>query len=253
MDMKRLSGEVIFLPPDPDPAGDDKDRRHVLLNDCPAVRGVGTLAFASRVHNEAFYGQTFCILDPATASYSAHGFDDRTFIYLNRLVSSVSDDLEDPHGKIIDEMPAIRELLTTALGLGTGTTQGGGAARGTLRGCVVSFSKLLADEAGTHLGVVVTDPVYSRMRRYQHVIPIYPMPAFRPNAMNTTLLDPALARKFGGSTNSAFAATPFIFSGYRDRQIVTPVGVTISEAEMNSIEAILKTHFGIPLVPTNGE
>jgi hypothetical protein len=175
------SGCVYFLPPEARTNGDPKNRRHVLLADCPDDADLATLAYASTQAKEANHRSPYVLVNPAASTYQRTGFDTATYVYPSRLICSNTEDLGEAEGRVIDDMPAIRDKVRAALGIGTGVASGEGPAAGSYRGCFIRLNDEFADDLGTEIAVVVTDPDYSRAERYWNVVPVIPLTEFYPS------------------------------------------------------------------------
>jgi len=168
----RYPGEVYFLPPDAAQGGDPKGRRHVLLTVCRDDADFCTFAYASTESTEAGYGAAYHLVDPFASRYRDTGFSEATYVYPSRLVNVGTEYIERLAGKLLDDMPLIREKLRQALGLGTGISAGDAIAAGSSRGTVALLSAQVAGLLDARAAIVVTEPRYSRARRHQVVVPI---------------------------------------------------------------------------------
>ena len=131
-------GEVHFIPPDADEDGDQKFRRHLLLANCDDAADFATFAYASSQPTDAGHGAAYVLVDPFRTRYHRTGLQGATDAYPSRLVSVDPSDLTEMHGRVMDEMPKIREEVEKALGLGDGNVNGPGARRWELAGSLYS-------------------------------------------------------------------------------------------------------------------
>jgi len=113
----RYPGEVWYLPPEERAEGDFKWRRHVLLTPCNEQGDLGTFAYATTAAVEVGFGGAGVLVDPYANAYSHTGFSTRTYVMPCRLIPVISEDMHRMVGRIIDEMPAIRNELRRAIGL----------------------------------------------------------------------------------------------------------------------------------------
>jgi hypothetical protein len=128
--MTRYPGEVYYLPPEAAADGDPKHRPHVLLSTCNDSAETATLAYCSTQATDAAFGAAHVLVNPAASKYRLTGLREATYVYPSRLTICDVEDLGDLAGRIIDEVPDIRLKLVQALGIGTGSCIGAGAAAG---------------------------------------------------------------------------------------------------------------------------
>lgn len=239
-----VPGEVHWLPPEAIGGGDPKERRQVLLSACPPDTETVTFAFGSTKGTEASLGATHLVLNPFATNYRGTGFDEPTYIYLSRLFSTHVDELGQPVGQIVYELPSLLRLMGIALGLGTGTAIHGRAA-GSLRGRVVQFSRELRESVGANYGIVVTEPRYSVRRRYQTIIPIVNGAEY-----GSTLYDIAVAASGAPwlaalELETAVLTVPDVFSAFHASRIANVLPTAVDEATMNALDEALRVHFGL--------
>ncbi|HSU13106.1 hypothetical protein [Longimicrobium sp.] len=186
-------------------------------------------------------------IDPARTRYGAAGltgFNRPTFVYPCRLISAVSEDMDRMVGRLIDEMAEVRSALADALGLRTGTCDGSGAAAGSWRGRVVRVTDGVAEEAGFLYGVVVTEPRYSRRRRYQLLIPLLNEDEFEHDALDVRVADPAVAL-LGAEWTTALIATRLIQTAFHKHEINAWTELVVSETIMTEIDDALRSLFAL--------
>ncbi len=241
--MRHSPGEVHFLPPDDMPGGDNSTRRHVLVSACLESSEAAALAFGSTKATEAGYGAAHVLLDPYATKYRQTGFDEPTYIYVSRLFSEDLDALGYPVGRVIQEMPAILQQASVALGIGTGTCDSGSAA-GSLRGRLVQFDPVLTRTIDTSFGVIVSEPRYSLQQRYQNVVPILDEARFNANPGDVIVERRDWLTHLGGMSKAIFAVGD-VFAVWHPSRISRPLPGVIDEAAMNAIDDALRAHFGL--------
>jgi hypothetical protein len=243
----RYPGEVWYLPREAREEGDTKGRRHVLLTPCREAGDHATLAYASTQPTDARRGGAHVWIDPARTRYGATGltgFNRPTYVYPCRLVNAASEEMDRMVGRLIDEMAEVRSTLADALGLGTGTCDGSGGAEGSWRGRVVRITDALAEETEFLYGVTVTEPGYSRRRRYQLVIPLLNEEEFEADPLDIRVDDPSLA-VLGREWNSALIATRLIQTAFHRREIAAWTGLVVTDAVMSQIDEALRSLFAL--------
>lgn len=241
-------GEVWFLPPDAREGGDPKTRRHVLLTPCTNETDVAIFGFASTQGTEAAFGAANVLLDPFATAYGSSGrtgFQHPTYIYPSRLVPAAPADMTRFAGRIIDEMAAIRAKLYDALGIRTGTSDGQGRAGGSWRGRVVRFSDPFARELECTHGVVITEPAYSNMQRYQTVVPILDPEEFEPNASDLVVTDQPWTSRIETPLRAVWLGVDLVQTVFHPTEVADWTGATVDEATMAEIDAYLLNLFGL--------
>ncbi|MBI4501975.1 MAG: hypothetical protein HY700_12545, partial [Gemmatimonadetes bacterium] len=200
---------------------------------------VCALAFCSTSGTEAQFGATHFLLNPHRTTYNRTGFTAATYIYPSRLIAQDANDLGPIVGKVIDEMPQIRDRLREALGLWTGTTDTPGEAAGSWRGRVVEFSNEIEAALETKFGLIVTEPRYSIEQRFQLVLPVWDADDIEPDELDVSLTGlPALPFK------SPMAAVSFVQSVFHPGQIAGDTTLVVNAAAMNEIDRNLEYNFG---------
>jgi hypothetical protein len=235
------------------PGGDTKHGRpHVLLRDCAVDGVVANLAYASTKGDEARRDPrpAFVCVDRGAAAYAGTGLREKTWVYLSRLITTDPADLTRPRGELREEWPDIRRQLFASFGIGTGTTRDG-AAVGSLRGCVVRLTPAIRDELdGAGYALVVTEPAYSRRRRYQHLVPIYlGVEAF--GEEDDLEVQGNWVKGLSPGSASAFLAIPAVFSGCETGRPRTPghfaqlTAIVVDRTTIEQVESALVSWFGL--------
>jgi hypothetical protein len=244
----RYPGEVWFLPPEARPGGDPKGRRHVLLTACADADDVGIMAYASTQPTEAEYGAAHVLLNPDATGYGRRGFigfSRPTYVYPSRLIPALAEDFQRMAGRIIDEMPELRLALQHALGLGTGSSTGTGAAAGSWRGRVVSLTVDMEREIGFGQGIIVTEPTYSSMERYQLFVPIDSLAQFDPRDGDVVISSHDLSLALNHPSHGVLIAAPEVQSVFHPTELSGWTGATADEGTMRRIDAALAELFGL--------
>ncbi len=233
------AGEVYLLPPDAREEGDPKARRHLLLSTQKSPGDILVFAFASTQATEASFGAAHFLLDPFATTYHQTGFAEATYIYPSRLVSVEEEDLVRFMGRVLDEMPAIRDLLRVALGLRTGTGRATGKAAGSWRGAVVRLAPAIAAEGGYTYGLVVTEPQYCRRFRFQSIVPLIDASDIEPEPGEVHVTGAPWSADVGEGLGSAILSVPMITSVFHPREIVGMPMTFVDESTMSEVDAAL--------------
>lgn len=104
------------------------DRPHLVLSLCSEEAEVATFAYGSTKATDAAHGAAHVLVDPFATTYRGTGLTHPTYFYPSRLLTFAIEDLPEPSGRIIEELPLIREKLKTAVGLGQESPPNGATA-----------------------------------------------------------------------------------------------------------------------------
>jgi len=240
----RYPGEVWLLPPEARAEGDFKWRRHVLLTACSEQGDIGIFAYASTSAVEPAFGGASILVDPYANAYRHTGFSAPTYVMPCRLVPAASEDMQRMAGRIIDEMPAIRNELRRALGLGTGT-RAAGAASGSLRGCVVELGDALAAESEFRLGVLVTEGGYSLARRYQLLIPLLDAAEYGTQSDDVVVVEKTWLDEIRPGLKEAILAVRLTQTAFHPLEIARVLPIVVDEATIGEIDRALLRVFSL--------
>jgi hypothetical protein len=161
-----------------------------------------------------------------------------------RLVLAASEDMQRMAGRIIDEMPAIRNELRHALGLGMGT-RAAGAASGSLRGCVVELGDALAAESGFRLAVIVTEAGYSLARRYQLLVPLLDAAEYESQSDDVVAIGTAWSGEIHPRLEAVLLAVRLIQTAFHSLEIARVLPVVVDDATIEEIDRALLRVFGL--------
>jgi hypothetical protein len=111
------AGQVFYIPPETRERPGKGHRPHLVVSLCTAESDTATFAYGSTRSTDAAHGAAHVLVDPFATGYRGTGLSQPTYFYPSRLVSFGLEDLPEPSGRIIDELPAVRQQLRRALGL----------------------------------------------------------------------------------------------------------------------------------------
>ena len=237
-------GDVYFLPPRAGEAVDPtKGRRpHLALSAWEPESHVLTLAYGSTKSTEAAAGAAFVLIDPRRAARA--GLAAPTYFYPSRLVSVLPEDLSSPGGRVVRELPAVRDALRTALGLGCGVTAESNVRGSNRRGRLVRFVEKMTELTGFGHAIVVTEPAYSRQGRQQTLVPVFPEADF--DMVDLDLVAPASSwtRHLRGRREPVIVSPSMIFTVFEPDWIERYTGI-VDPITMNRLDEALRLHFGL--------
>lgn len=238
-------GQVCYLPPEAREGPNKGDRPHLVLSLCDENSEAVTLAYGSTKFTDAANGAAHVLVDPFAKAYRGTGLSQPTYIYPSRLISYPVDQLPEPEGRIIDEMPQIRAALHLALGIGAGVTTEANVPGSNRRGRIVQFAPEITAEIECTHGLVVTEPTYSRSGFQQTLVPIFDAAEFESRDLDVVVTGVDWLARISGSPGSVILAAPLIFSVYGPTHIARYTPVIVDDNTMRQVDTALAIHFGI--------
>jgi hypothetical protein len=175
----RPAGHVFYVPREARLAEDTKDRRHLLLHDCPDSDTEVVLATLAHLttreteriaHRAPFHRLVTPELQPGP---KAEG----SFVNAARLVFRDVRKLTHSVGQASPgDVRESRRVVADALEIGSPTPPTGLA--GSVRGRLARVSGVLQKYAGFAFGIILTNHVYSTERRFQAIVPVVDLRTF---------------------------------------------------------------------------
>lgn len=214
-------------------------RRHVLVARAGEPHAA-IFAYASTKSREARIGAAFVHVDPQAVISSRRreiGFREQTYVYLARLVLAAPEDMLRLVGSLDEELAALKAQLFRALGIASGLDRLG------WRGRIVHLRADYADYLGSSHAVIVTDPDYSRERRYQIVVPIFAEDEYDPEEWDVKV---ELAFPIGTRGRNALLSAPYLDTVFHPRDIEGWTGDTVDDETMERLDAALTKRFALP-------
>ena len=238
-------GQVYYLPPEEREGPHKGDRPHLVLSLGGDDAEVATFAYGSTKSTDAAHGAAHVLVDPFATAYRGTGLSQPTYFYPSRLLTFAVEDLPPPSGRIIDELPRIRQELRIALGLGQGVTREASYPGSNRRGRIAEYAGEMAAELGASHCLIVTAPGYSRAALQQITIPILDGEEYE--ARPGDVLVHHAVEWAGGSwaVVQPLLAVPMITSVYERDSLARYTGAVVSDEVMREVEAALALHFGI--------
>ncbi len=239
-------GDVYFLPPRAGEAVDPTKghRPHLALSTWEPEPVVLTLAYGSTKSTEAAAGAAFVLIDPLRAASRHTGISAPTYFYPSRLVSVLPEDLPRPRGRVVRELPAVRDALQMALGLGCGVTAESNVRGSNRRGRLVRFTEKLTGLTGFGHAIVVTEPAYSRRGRQQTLVPVFPEADFEMVDLDFVAPASGWTRHLRGRRESVIVSPSMIFTVFEPDWIERYAGI-VDPITMNRLDEALRLHFGL--------
>lgn len=238
----RYPGEVYYLERENGEPETKGKRPHVLLNGWFSRSSISTLAYCSTSGNDAGFGAEHVLIDPRTTSPRKTGLTRRTHVYPSRLISSLERTLGASAGTLDEELPALRDSLTRALGLGTGVTRESNVPGANRRGRLVELTQELADEWEVRYGVIVTEPEYSRFGYQQTLVPLLD-DSFESTPLDLPLRETAWLKQLEQEYHNGFLAVPMVSTAFLPSYIAGFMDMVIPAELMEDLDRALRAYF----------
>ena len=145
----------------------------------------------------------------------------------------------------MEDLPAIRHELRTALGIGTGSCIDVDLPRGSSRGRVVAFTPAYLRKTGFSHGLVVTEPGYSRLGRQQTIVPVLPEGGFEPGTLDVVVHGRAWIGEIFTGEKSVILATALVATVFEGDAVAAYTNVVLDRAGIEAVDEALAQHFGL--------
>lgn len=239
-------GLVYYLPPEFCEGPGKGDRPHLVVSLCPPGAETSTFAYGSTKGTDAVHGAAHVLVDPSATRYGRTGLSRPTYFYPSRLLTFAIDDLPEPSGRVIHELPAVKTELRHALGLGQGVTRDANVRGANRRGRIAEYAPAIAAELGASQCLIVTEAPYSRSGFQQTTIPI--LSALEYDASPGDVLvshTGGWTGRLAGHAQPMLLAVPMITSVYERDSLARYCKTVVCESTMRDVEAALTLHFGL--------
>jgi hypothetical protein len=239
-------GQVYYLPPEFREGPGKGDRPHLVLSLCAPGAETSTFAYGSTKATDALRGAAHVLVDPFCSPRGGTGLSRPTYFYPSRLLTFAIDDLPDPAGRIVDELPAIRTQLRHALGIGQGVTREPNCRGANRRGRVAEYAPAISEELGATHCLVVTESRYSRTALQQTTIPILNAMLYDATPGDVVVQDTSgWQGRFSLRIQPILLAVPLITTVHERDSIARYTRTLVSDATLREVEAALVLHFGL--------
>lgn len=215
---------------------------------------LATFAFGTTRDLQArvFYA-AHVVVHSASTLFKATGLRETTYFYPSRLVVCHAEDAGPVSGKLIDEFPELRDnQLPKAIGLGTGTCDGNGRARGSKRGRIAKLKPWLSKLIETSYGLIITEPLYSNRSQIQNFIPIFDANEFETKPPSFAVFDKDWVQQMP-DLGGALLMLPLVQSAYEPDDIADFLPRAVDGETMSAVDEGLATGlFGARVVDILG-
>lgn len=147
----------------------------------------------------------------------------------------------------------LRSALLTALGIGRRSCLDAAAPAGSRRGRIVVLNSVAARQLGSAVAVILTEPKYSRRKRYQIIVPILSGSPAQPGMYGVPVSKRDWLAVFSRPVESALIPTSLTLSIWHVQAIARETGYVIDEETLNEIDRRLCDYFSLPPEGTTAE
>lgn len=238
-------GHIVRLPAGAGWLNPDKPRPFVLATPCgPEV--VGTLIYGSTRDTQARFGAARIQVSPIRTGVNRNGLAARTFFYPGILFRETYEALPENAGFLGRDLPALREVLREALGIGRGSCLRTDAPEGSRRGRIVELNAGTAAHLRTRFAVLLTHPEYSRARNYHLILPIRRGDGFTASKTVLRVGPRDWFALFSRPTHSVLLPIPAVQSVWYADRIARETGYVLDEESLAMIDRALCGFFSLP-------
>lgn len=239
-------GEVYYLPPELREGPGKGDRPHLVMSLCAPGAETSTFAYGSTKATDALRGAAHVLVDPYATGCGGTGLSRPTYFYPSRLLTFAIEDLPEPAGRIVRELPAMRNQLRCALGLGQGVTREGNSRGANRRGRIAEYAHGISRDLGATHCLVVTEARYSRNALQQTTIPLLNAMEYDATPGDVLVQSTSGWRgRFALRLHPILLAVPMITTVHERDSLARYTRTIVSEAAMRDVEAALILHFGL--------
>lgn len=239
-------GQVYFLPPELCEGPGKGDRPHLVLSLCPPGAETSTFAYGSTRATDALNGAAHVLVDPSATRFRRTGLSRPTYFYPSRLLTFAIEDLPEPAGRIVDELPAIRTQLRRALGIGRGVTHELSCRGANRPGRIAEYAPAISEELGATHCLVVTEPGYSRAALQQTTIPLLNAMEYDATPGDVLVQETSgWQGRFSLKIHPILLAVPMITTVHERGSLARWTRTLVSESTMCDVDMALLLHFGL--------
>lgn len=237
------AGHVFFLPRGATWLNHDKPRPFALATTSSPTE-LGIFVYGSTRRTEMASAAACVEVKPVPSGVNANGLHAPTFFYPGLMLHLEYFQLPAHVGRLGARFPAFRAALEQALGLGTGTCDHPSAPRDSLRGRIVILHPDVATEVLTPIGVLLTEHIYSREKRYQLVVPLVRGDEVVARPGVPRVHDKPWFTTFNRRTTSALLAASTIQSVWHGDAVIDETEFVIDSDSLAVLEDHLRVIFG---------
>lgn len=241
----RRQGHVFWLRAGATWLNQDKPRPFALAGTC-ADPPLATLVYGSTQRTERDAGAASIAVLPVRQGLNRNGLYATTHFYPSTLLLSDADRLPGPSGYLGRSVATLRVALRDALGIGCGSCRGTASPAGSRRGRIVVLTPLTARQFRSALAVVLTEPTYSRERRYQIIVPILPGPRGRPDKFDVLVTKADWLAAFSHAVESVVLPVSVTLSVRHAQAIAGETPYVVDDDTLAEIDRRLCDYFSLP-------
>lgn len=252
-DRRNRQGNIFWFPAGATWLNQNKSRPFALAAnvDDPAP---ATLVYGSTQRTESGAGAISIAVPPIRDGLNRNGLYSTTHFYPAALALLDAGALPAPAGYLGRSLPTLRTALRTALGIERGSCLGSASPAGSRRGRLVVLARPVAGQLGSSLAVILTEPAYSREKRYQIIVPILPEPRGQPGKYDLSVSERTWFGAFNRPAKSALIPTNLTVSIWHVQAITRETPYVIDDDTLAAVDRRLCDYFSLaPPDPHDGE
>ncbi|HET7232602.1 MAG TPA: hypothetical protein VFJ16_21510 [Longimicrobium sp.] len=239
------AGHIFRLPKGATWLNRDKPRPFVLSTDCTPSQ-LGTMVYGTTQETERLFAAGCIEVAPMRAGLNANGLSELTRFFPGILYPVERPQIKSILGYIGRRLPDLRAELRHSLGIGSGTCITSGVPAGSWRGRIVRLHDHVERDLRTPFAVLLTEHTYSREKRYQAIVPIYPGGTLRSNGSVLIVEHKPWMNLFSKPETTAAIPVQLIQSVWYPTDIAGETPHVIDDASLRVVEGELCARFSLP-------
>lgn len=202
--------------------------------------------YGSSQRTESLAGAASVVVPPVREGLNRNGLYTTTFFYPAALALIDAGALPVAAGFLGRSLPAFRAALRKALGIGRKSCLDAMALPGSRRGRIVVLTSPAARQLGSAVAVILTEPEYSREKRYQIIVPM--LRGLRAQSEQHTVVVPERSwfSAFRQPAENALIPVSLALSVWHAQAIARETAYVVDDETLAEIDQRLCDYFALP-------
>jgi hypothetical protein len=244
-------GHVFWFPAGATWMNQDKPRPFVLAATSRDPESA-TLVYGSTQRTEQHAGGASVEIAPVRSGLNSNGLHATTYFYPAALALTDAGTLPSAAGFLGKSLPAFRAAVRAALGVGRESCRDPASPPGSRRGRIVVLTPPAARELGSAFALIVTEPEYSREKRYQIIVPILPGPRGQPEQYDVRVMKAEWFTVLQRPVESALFPVTLTLSIWHVQAIARETEYVVDDETLAEIDRRLCDYFSLPPTEVEG-
>jgi hypothetical protein len=236
---------VYVIPEDARNEGDQKEERRHLLAVVPSGVRTGTAVYGTRSPEAAIRTAPHRRIAPRHGR-DRNGLMVDTFFYPTVVTYVYTKDLNDHRGTLSNaEADPLRRQIKSAFGIGEKRSGDEGVDVRSWRGRIVEVPAEIETKHGFRFGMVLTCHSHSAYCYDQLVVPLFVSDPALDDPEQDVVSDSSVCQALLKTSDPVVWVVPMLFTIHQKHQPLKDTGHLISEGDLQRVEDVLVTRFGL--------